>query len=517
MAERRRPSRRGLLAAGTAAVVLVAAGGVAAYAANRSGAPAYRTATVGTASVSQTLHATGTVQPATSATLSFPVAGTVASLLVAPGDTVTAGQRLAALDTTALTSALARAQAAVADAALTLEQARNGQLTSGGQSGGTSNSRSSGGTAADPAATKAVEAAQRQVMADQRQLDRLLTTVKADLAAATTACATTPNPTQTDPAGRSGRPNEPTGPPTNPTPTPTPTPTAPGGTPEPAACLAAQRTVLTGETATYALERALAQHENTLDRALQHTSSSTTPSAGTPASTVPSATQLAAYQAAVDAAQAALAVSRQNLQQATLVSPIAGTVSTVGIAAGQQVAAGSSTAVIGIVGGDTHVITLAVDVTAIAQVKVGQPATVTPDGGTGPLAATVVSVGAAPSSTGGSSYPVRLGLAGHPAGLRDGVAAAVSLVTGQATGALTVPTSAVHHLGRQAYVLLLRDGTARNQPVTVGATGAVYTEITAGLVAGQQVVLADLSLPVPTSGTTTRFGNRAPTTLTTLR
>ena len=76
--------------------------------------------------VNATLQATGTVQPASSATVSFPISGTVATVPVSVGSTVSAGSVLATVDGTALSLALAQAKSTLAQAKLTLEQDENG-------------------------------------------------------------------------------------------------------------------------------------------------------------------------------------------------------------------------------------------------------------------------------------------------------------------------------------------------------------------------------------------------------
>ena len=134
------------------------------------------------------------------------------------------------------------------------------------------------------------------------------------------------------------------------------------------------------------------------------------------------AAQLAADQAQVDAAEAALAVAQQNLAQAIIVSPMAGTVSAVGLTVGGHATAGSSSSAVIIIG-DTHVVTIAVNVTKVPQVAVGQVAEVTPDGGAAAVTAKVTRVGVAPTT--GPSYAVVLGLTGAVAGLRDGTSASV--------------------------------------------------------------------------------------------
>src|SRR5664280_76441 len=132
---------------------------------------------------------------------------------------------------------------------------------------------------------------------------------------------------------------------------------------------------------------------------------------GTGSTTVAvSAAQLAADQAAVDAANASLALAQQQLSQASIVSPLTGVVSSVGLTVGQQATAGSATTAVDVIDPTGHGVTLSVDVTKIPQVKVGDKATVVPDGSSLPLAATVSYVAAAPNSSSSTAYNVQLSL-----------------------------------------------------------------------------------------------------------
>lgn len=521
----RRTRRRLLVALSLAGCVLLTAGVVTAYA-TRSANPSYRLATVGQRDVSQTLRATGTIEPESSATVSFPIGGTVATVLVSASDTVQSGQPLATLDATALQAAVASAQAAVATAKLTVQQALASQASAALSSAASAQSSSSAG--ADR--TNDWAAAQQAILRLQTQVDDALRMAQAALSDAEAACAepptaTTPTttPTTTSSTTPSTTPTSTTTIDPAPTTTEAPSPRksdAPGtptatADPTAAACAQALHEVLDRQTAIAGLQQSLAAQEAALDKALDtaldtaldaalnHAPSHDPAGRGdSAAAQVASAAQLAADQAAVDAAEAALTVAEQDLQQATIVSPITGTVSAVGLVPGQQVAADSSSATIGVIGGHTNVVTIAVDVTRIADVTIGQPAIVQPDGGGEALPATVVAVGVIPAS--GTSYQVRVGLTGQPTGLRNGTYAAVSLVTGHAAAALTVPTSAVHRQGRQTTVQVLSNGAAQTVPVTVGAVGSDYTEITSGLSAGQQVILADLGQPIPSGKV--RFG-----------
>ena len=73
--------------------------------------------------------------------------------------------------------------------------------------------------------------------------------------------------------------------------------------------------------------------------------------------------------------------------------------------------------------------------------------------------------------------------------------------------AVTVPTSAVEGIGAATFVTVLQAGKPERVRVTVGATGPVLTQVTSGLTVGEQVVLADLSTPLPTN--TNPFASRS--------
>ena len=531
-----------LAAAGIAAAVLATGGAVTAYATSRTPPPSYVTAAVGPHPVVQTLQATGTTEPSTSATVSFAVSGTVATVSVHVGDKVTKGQVLATLDTTSLKYALATAQAQVANANLTLTQAESGQVsatsatagsktssagaTSGKTSttgttttgtGSTKTAKPSGSTQSGSGSTASVSAAQQRLLATVRQTDSALASAKTDLATATTLCLsqTSPTPLTTET------------PTATPTATATATPTA-TSTDTSTNCAQAQQTVLLDESHLFTLQQGMAGQETAFNKLLaSHATSTGTASAGTTAgvttsaatatathsstgsagSTTPavSAAQVAADQAAIDASKASLAVAQQQLNQATIVSPYTGVVSSVGLTVGQQATAGSTTTAVDVIDPTGHGVTLSVDVTKIPQVKVGDKATVVPDGSATPLATTVSYVAAAPATTGSTAYTVQLAFVSNPTTLRYGIQAAVTITTAQAANALAVPTSAVNHRGALDYVLVPNGSTTKAQPITVGAVGAVYTQVTQGLTAGQKVVLANPNQAIPTNTITGRI------------
>jgi multidrug efflux pump subunit AcrA (membrane-fusion protein) len=237
----------------------------------------------------------------------------------------------------------------------------------------------------------------------------------------------------------------------------------------------------------------------------------------------PSADQIAADQAAIDAAQAQLTQAQLALGQAQLVSPIAGVVAAVNLTPGQAVSAatGSGAGQVVVITPGANEITTTVADTAVGQIKVGQPARVTPDGTDTALTGRVVAIGllaststagstatSTPTSTSsaGGSYPVTIGLDDPAAAVFAGSGARVSIVLSQVAGAVAVPTSAVSTTGAAHLVRVVQAGKQSSVRVTVGAVGTTLTQVLTGLAVNDRVVLADLSVPLPTSNPTNGRG-----------
>ncbi|MGH3780998.1 MAG: efflux RND transporter periplasmic adaptor subunit [Pseudonocardiaceae bacterium] len=111
---RRVPARRWLMV-GAAVVVVGVALAWLLWPAAQSGV-ATRLATAGLGTIRQTVSATGTIEPAQQADLSFGVSGQVTAVPATVGEQVGSGQTLATVDAASLPSALAQAHAAVASA-----------------------------------------------------------------------------------------------------------------------------------------------------------------------------------------------------------------------------------------------------------------------------------------------------------------------------------------------------------------------------------------------------------------
>lgn len=514
-----------------AVVVLLVGGGGLAWATAGAATPTYRTAGVVTGDVEQLLTLTGTTRNVHQATSAFPVPGTVASVTTQAGATVSQGQTLATLDPGPLQKAVIAATATLARARATLETDQASGTTSSAGTPGTDTASTAARTVAAaptptaaagiPTAAGGARGSTPAVSSALADTSRLLTLAQSSLAAATSACRSSSAPA-----------------PASPTPTPTLT-----GSPGPTAGTAPAAATPAGGC-TQALEAALAAQKNvsaaqvTAERALQSAavpsaastgstaagpataprstaSSSPTTSAAPPAasaiqtggggqggaSTLSTAARLTNDQAAVAAAQVALDVAHRNLAGATLTSPLAGKVASQPFTVG---AASGSSAIVIVAPGAVEV-TVDVPASSLPLVSVGQPAAVTPDGSTTASAGTVSAVGLLPtSSSSGSSttYPVRVLVATADSAFAEGGMASVAITVKAVHGVLTVPNSAVS----DGTVTVLSAGKPVRTRVQTGAVGPLATEVTSGLKAGQQVVLADLGAALPANSTTTTRG-----------
>jgi HlyD family secretion protein len=485
-------------------VVVVIGGGATIWATSASSAPSYRLATASPASVSATLDTAGTIGSVNEATLSFPTTGQVSAVNVAVGQQVTAGQTLATLNTTSLESQVASAQSALANAQAKLAADQAGQTSSSAKVTPAMYVTSSSSAPSD------LKSAQDAVTAAQKQVDDDMNAAAASLTDQQKKCQTVIHPDPSQPPSQA----------------------------DVDACTAAIQQAQNAQNNTQADEQKLAAAESTLSDVLAKGASApappapsapsaprspspaspapksapTPPSTGNPGSgnspapstktsTPASPEQLAADQAAIDSANAQVAVAQQNLAAATLVSPIAGTIGEIGLTTGQTESSQQHIIVLG-PGGDQ--VTTAVSDTQAGKVKPGQKALVMPDGGGTTISGQVTSIGLLSSTTssGAPSYPVTISLPATGQQLHEGATVSVSIITSTANAPVTVPTSAVHLTGGSASVTTLSGSLTTVKRVTVGVMGASLTEIRSGLSAGDQVVLADLSQPLPTSGST---------------
>ena len=526
--QRRRRRRRTRVTAATVLTVALVGVGVAVADASGSEALQVRTSTARVRDVDTVLTGVATAESVAQAAVSFTTSGTVDAVSVAVGDQVVVGQHLASLDTTSLERDLHTKQAALATAELTLANALDSPSTTSASSGAaSSNSASSGATPETAVAsttptstadTDARRAAQQAVVDAQHNVDAALTAADAELAAVGTACDTSSAPasdgstTTTAPADGGST-----------------TTTAPATvTTASDLCRAALTRTQSAQHTVADTQRALATATSQLDELLaaqtatptaaqpaaattsaaSSRSVSTAPtSSGAPgaASTAVTSERLVADQKAVDAAALEVIVATQAVERADIVAPLAGTVVAVGFATGDDVTAASSTQTITIASDGGIEVTTTVDVARIADVEVGQAATLVVDGSDDELDGEVVAVSATPPSSTSTSYGVTIALTDRSAAaaIPNGATGTVSIVTKAATSALAVPTSAVTATADGHTVQVVRGAKTSTVEVGVGVVGDRWTQVTSGLREGDRVVLADLEEALPGSATAT--------------
>ncbi|MFJ8431717.1 efflux RND transporter periplasmic adaptor subunit [Kitasatospora sp. NPDC094019] len=395
-----------------------------------------RTASVTKGTVLATVSGTGTLASPTDAAQDFTTGGRLTAVKVAVGDQVTKGQVLATVDTTAAQQQVDAAQAALNTAAANLTKARAGVTTTTVQqlpakaNGSSGSSGSSGGNGTGGTGGRG--------------------------AGGSSASAPSADPSgQTAPSAQAT------------------VPAAPPAVPEP------QTTTI---STTKVDEAAVAQAEQQLSTAQTNLSNAQTALAGTTLS------------ASVDGTVASVAAKVGD---------------TVGAAGGGTSGSGtkstgsSATAPSGFI-----VLTnpTGMQVTAnfseldSLKLKKGEAATVTLNAQSdSKFNASVLSVSPLPvSGSGGGAaavqYSATLQISGDTGKLRTGLSATVSVVTGEADNALSLPTAALSGTGSSRTATVVHeDGSTERVTVGVGVEGDTTVQVLTGLNEGDKVELASTS------------------------
>lgn len=206
-------------------------------------------------------------------------------------------------------------------------------------------------------------------------------------------------------------------------------------------------------------------------------------------------------------AETALREAQLKLANATLTAPFAGVITAVHVSEGEM-ASGSA---VEIVNPASLEAVLSVDEIDVGQLSVGQPAVIALE--TWPneeIAGEVTAVAPSAANNGGVvTYDVHLSLADTELPVRVGMTANANLLTDSRENVLLVPNAAItadRENGTYTVNLVKTgpDGSHDITPVevTIGLKDNQYTQITSGIVAGDVVLLGELTAPT----TTSRFG-----------
>jgi len=196
-------------------------------------------------------------------------------------------------------------------------------------------------------------------------------------------------------------------------------------------------------------------------------------------------------EAQVASAELALTGAEQRLAEAVLRAPMDGIVTAVDVQAGELATPGAPAITI-LDDGAFH-LDVAVDELDVPRLQPGQSVTVTVDALKGlALPAAVTEIARSAANTGGAiTYAVRVDLARADPRLRAGMTVTALVVTERIPDALVVPNWALRfdRATGQAFVSVRRDAAIVEVPVTLGLRAETHSQVLAGLVEGDVVVL----------------------------
>jgi HlyD family secretion protein len=201
------------------------------------------------------------------------------------------------------------------------------------------------------------------------------------------------------------------------------------------------------------------------------------------------ASDIAIQQAGVEQAEQSLKQIELKLDQATLRAPFAGIVSQVAIVPGSTVS--SATAAVNLINRDPLHIDLRLSENDVAQVELGQNVALTVDALKDWRAEGIVSYIAPAAETNNNvvTYAVRVTFPDSDERVKVGMTADLDITVATTENALVVPNTALQPNGAGYVVQMLNaDGTTRNVEVQTGLSDGVKTEIVSGLNEGDAVV-----------------------------
>lgn len=464
-----------------------------------------QTATVDTGEVTASVSASGNVESARTANVSFEGSGgVVRAIYVKAGQQVAKGQRLARIDQTAARQGLRSAEAQLASAqasyATTLqgatpqEQARDQQSVSAAEQSIAN-------------AEVSLQAARDTYALNKRQHAAAVATAERSVAAAE------------DDRDRAKQAQE-----ANPS-------------PEHKSALEQARSAVTAARSTLTAERnsrasALLSGRQQITSQQTGVTSAREQLASTKASIAvseqgPTAGAVASSKAQVENAQVSVDQARSALDDTVLRAPAKGTVASISGVVGESstssasgsgtASSSSSTATTGFITlTSAHLLEVTADVAEadINDVKLGQPSVVTISANNQEVDAQVVAIDTVETVTNNVvEYGVTVRLT-HPKGIRLGQTAQLVITTGAKQGVLRASSSALTTIGGQTTATVQHDdGSTEVVSVQTGLEGDTETEILSGLSEGDQLVIpqqgsSGAGFTFPSGGIPGGFGGR---------
>lgn len=394
------------------------------------------TSVVTRGSLRATVDSSASLAPAETVNLAFGSSGTVAEVLVKAGDGVRAGQPLARLETTDLADAVTEAEIALLQAQITLSQTVAGPSATDLAAAESSLASAKASYAETTGGPTEAEATQAELSLEQAKISLDSAQASYDRAGGSWRAEVNYSPIATSLWEAQVSYDN---------------------------ALASYQAVMQGATTPerQAAWAKVQQAQASLDQLKEQ----------------PSEAEVQLAEISVKKAQAALELAQYNLEQATLVAPLSGTITAVNIAVGDS--ASGTAMVLGNL--QTLEVEVQLDESDVVQVAVGQPAQVTLDAFNDlVLTGTVTAIApTADLENGVAIYPVTVVLSPTDEALvRPGMTANVTIVTAAADDALLIPVNAVQRLGERTFVLRqLREGETLTETMQMGrGSGAGFPQ-----------------------------------------
>lgn len=188
-------------------------------------------------------------------------------------------------------------------------------------------------------------------------------------------------------------------------------------------------------------------------------------------------------------ARAALAMAREQYNNAFIKSPINGVVTAVNVNPGELASPASPVPVVSVVSLDKVVVKATVTEDQINKLKQGQEVPVLVGAVSAePLTGVITNIALAADQV-SKAYPIKVQLDNPDHLLKPGMFAQVNLED-EKDEVLLVPREAVINLGGRDIVWVIGDNKATSRPVTAGISDGKQIEIKSGLKEGEQVVVS---------------------------
>lgn len=199
-------------------------------------------------------------------------------------------------------------------------------------------------------------------------------------------------------------------------------------------------------------------------------------------------TQLNAAKIGVSSAQNQLDTAQLALDYATVTAPISGTITKVNADEGSY--ASASAPLFEIANVDTLEVSTGMNEQNVSKIKTGQEVLIKINSVSDKwISGTINEISSVMDST-TKNYPIKITLKNQDERLVAGMYAEIEVVVDHADNALVIPVDAIVYKGEQPVVYTMQqDGTVKETKITLGLNDGNSYVVTAGLTAGDQIVI----------------------------